>query len=174
MSTIPSYQAVRETTRASGTGPIKLDGPELGYQALGDVGDGNECDFCIRERAGKHWEVVTGIYTAATQTLTRATVIASSNGDQLVDFPAGIKVVTLVGGIVHPPTIIINGVSGSHPPGLVVVPPFGVAISDELHTTGGICVASLPPPINTNVVNTIASPNLAGIQGDFAYSEGVQ
>lgn len=74
MRVIDTYQSVRETTLTSGIGPIKLQGPELGYQALGAVGDGAECDFCIRERGGRNWEVATGTYSAASQELTRTSV----------------------------------------------------------------------------------------------------
>lgn len=95
-TTVATYSAVRETTRSTGTGAIALRGPEPGHQALGVVGDGATCTFRIRERNGRHWEDVTGVYTAATQSLTRVTVHGSSNGGNLVDFAEGIKDVTLL------------------------------------------------------------------------------
>lgn len=93
---VATYSSVRETTRSTGTGAIVLQGPELGCQALGVVGDGATCDFRIRARAGGKWEEVTGVFTAATQSLTRDTVLGSSNGGDLVDFAEGIKDVTLL------------------------------------------------------------------------------
>ena len=80
---------VQETTTTTGTGAVTLAGAVSGYQTFAAVGDGNSTYYTIA--GGAEWEVGIGTYTASGTTLSRTTVISSSNSGSLVTFSAGTK-----------------------------------------------------------------------------------
>jgi hypothetical protein len=80
---------VKETTTTTGTGTITLAGAVSGFQAFSVIGDGNETFYTIA--GGGEFEVGIGTYTASGTTLSRDTVLDSSNSGSLVDFAAGTK-----------------------------------------------------------------------------------
>ena len=81
---------VKVRAYSTGTGTFTLETPTPGFQSFDAVGNGNECYYGIEDHAG-NWEVGVGTYTAIGSTLSRDTVISSSNLNLLVDFPAGGK-----------------------------------------------------------------------------------
>lgn len=87
--TIIVKDRVKETTTTTGTGTITLAGAVLGFQAFSAIGDGNETFYTIA--GGGEWEVGIGTYTSSGTTLSRDTVLDSSNSGSLVDFAAGTK-----------------------------------------------------------------------------------
>lgn len=84
---------VKETSTTTGTGTLNLAGAEPGYQTfVAGIGTGNVTYYAIVNRATSEFEVGVGTVTdAATDTLSRDTVISSSNGGSLVNFSAGTK-----------------------------------------------------------------------------------
>jgi hypothetical protein len=84
---------VRETTTTTGTGTITLAGAVTGYQSFSVVGNANTTYYTIN--ADNQWEVGIGTYLSAGPTLSRDTVLKSSNSGSLVDFAAGTKDVFL-------------------------------------------------------------------------------
>lgn len=81
---------VRDTTTTTGTGTITLSGTApTGYQNFSVVGNGNTTYYTIN--ADSQWEVGIGTYSSTGPTLSRNTVLASSNGGALVDFAVGTK-----------------------------------------------------------------------------------
>jgi hypothetical protein len=82
---------VQETTLTTGTGTVTLAGAVLGFQTFAVIGNGNTTFYTIADQGGSNWEVGIGTYTASGTTLSRDTVLASSNGGALVDFTAGTK-----------------------------------------------------------------------------------
>jgi hypothetical protein len=83
---------VLETTSTTGTGTITLAGAVTGYQSFGTaIGDGNTTYYTIAIEGGTDWEVGIGTYTASGTTLSRDTVLASSNSGSLVSFGSGTK-----------------------------------------------------------------------------------
>lgn len=82
---------VRETTSTTGTGTITLAGPYTGFQAFSVIGNGNTTYYAIIDATTGAWEVGIGTYTTSGNTLSRTTVLASSNADALVNFSAGVK-----------------------------------------------------------------------------------
>jgi len=80
---------VQETTTTTGTGTVTLAGAVSGFQTFAAVGDGNSTYYTIA--GGSEWEVGIGTYTASGTTLSRTTVISSSNSGSLVTFSAGTK-----------------------------------------------------------------------------------
>jgi hypothetical protein len=82
---------VKETTTTAGTGTITLAGAASGFDSFSSIGDGNTTYYAIVDTANAAWEVGLGTYTASGTTLSRDTVLESSNSDALVDFAAGAK-----------------------------------------------------------------------------------
>jgi len=82
---------VKETTTTTGTGTVTLAGAAAGFQSFAAVGDGNTTYYAIVDAVTGAWEVGTGTYDAPGNTLSRATVLSSSNSGSLVDFAAGSK-----------------------------------------------------------------------------------
>jgi len=82
---------VQETSTTTGTGTFTLDGAVSGYVSFAAIGNGNTTYYTIV--SGTQWEVGVGTYTASGTTLSRDTVLSSSNNNTLVDFPAGSKTV---------------------------------------------------------------------------------
>lgn len=80
---------VQETTTTTGTGTVTLAGAVSGFQTFAAVGNGNSTYYTIA--GGAEWEVGIGTYTSSGTTLSRTTVISSSNSGSLVNFSAGTK-----------------------------------------------------------------------------------
>ena len=82
---------VRETSTTTGTGTITLAGAVYGYQSFSAVGNANQTYYTIFDQTSGAWEVGIGTYTSSGTTLSRTTVLSSSNGGSLVNFGAGTK-----------------------------------------------------------------------------------
>ena len=82
---------VKETTTTAGTGTVTLLGASTGYQSFAAIGNGNETYYTIAGQTTSEWEVGIGTYTSSGTTLSRTTVLASSNSGNLVSFSAGTK-----------------------------------------------------------------------------------
>lgn len=80
---------VRETCSAPGTGTVTLLGAATGYQAFSVIGNGNTTYYTIADQTGANWEVGIGTYTSSGTTLSRDTVLASSNGGSKTNFSSG-------------------------------------------------------------------------------------
>jgi hypothetical protein len=80
---------VLETTTSTGSGTITLAGAKQGYQSFAAIGDGNETYYTIAGTT--EWEVGIGTYTASGTTLSRDTVLSSSDSGNKVAFSAGTK-----------------------------------------------------------------------------------
>ena len=81
---------VLETASAPGTGTVTLLGATAGYQTFSAaIGNANTTYYTCADQSGSNWEVGIGTYTTAGNTLTRNTVLSSSNGGSLVNFNAG-------------------------------------------------------------------------------------
>jgi hypothetical protein len=86
---------VKETSTTTGTGTFSLAGAETGFETfVSGVGDGNTTYYAISHDGTNEWEVGVGTVTdAGTDTLSRDTIISSSNSDAAVNFTAGGKTV---------------------------------------------------------------------------------
>jgi hypothetical protein len=82
---------VQETTTTTGTGTVTLAGAVTGFQSFAAIGNGNTTFYSIADQAGSQWEVGVGTYTSSGTTLSRDTVLSSSNSGSLVNFSAGAK-----------------------------------------------------------------------------------
>ena len=80
---------VKETTTTTGTGTITLAGAASGFQAFSVIVDGNTTYYTIA--GGSEFEVGIGTYTLSGTTLSRTTILESSNAGSAVNFSAGTK-----------------------------------------------------------------------------------
>jgi hypothetical protein len=81
---------VLETCTSPGTGTVTLLGATTGYQTFSaTVGNGNTCYYTIADQGSANWEVGIGTYATTGNTLTRTTVLSSSNGGGLTNFSTG-------------------------------------------------------------------------------------
>lgn len=82
---------VNETSTTTGTGTFTLAGAVTGFQSFSAIGNGNTTYYAIVLQGGSQWEVGLGTYTSSGTTLSRTTVLSSSNSGALVNFSAGTK-----------------------------------------------------------------------------------
>lgn len=80
---------VKETTTTTGTGTLTLAGATVGFQSFSVIGNGNTTYYAITD--GTNWEVGIGTYTSIGTTLSRDTILESSNGGAAVNWGAGSK-----------------------------------------------------------------------------------
>jgi hypothetical protein len=73
---------VKETTATSGTGTILLDGAATGYQSFAVIGNENTTYYTIA--GGSDYEVGIGTYYSGNTSLSRDTILASSNSNTAV------------------------------------------------------------------------------------------
>jgi len=83
---------VKVRSQTAGTGTITLADTALGFQSFEAVGSGNDTYYGIIDNVG-NWEIGQGTYTKVltVETLSRNTVISSSNNNNKVNFPVGGK-----------------------------------------------------------------------------------
>lgn len=88
---------VKETSSTTGTGTLNLNGAVSGFEGfVSAVGNGNTCYYAIQDANGTDWEVGIGTITdASPDTLTRNTILASSNADSVVTLSTGTHTVFL-------------------------------------------------------------------------------
>jgi hypothetical protein len=82
---------VRETTTTTGTGTITLGGATTGFQSFSVIGNSNTTFYTIQLANTNEWEVGIGTYTSSGTTLSRDTILESSNSGSAVNFSAGTK-----------------------------------------------------------------------------------
>ena len=84
---------VKETTTTTGTGTINLGGAATGFETfVAGIGNSNTTYYCIAGQGTAEFEVGIGTVTdASPDTLSRTTILSSSNSDSAVNFSAGTK-----------------------------------------------------------------------------------
>ena len=84
---------VKETTTTTGTGTVNLGGAATGFETfVAGIGTTNKTFYAIELPGNAEFEVGIGTVTdASPDTLSRDTIISSSNSDSAVDFSAGTK-----------------------------------------------------------------------------------
>jgi hypothetical protein len=82
---------VKETSTTAGTGTLTLAGASAGFQSFSAIGNGNTTYYAIVDSTAGTWEVGIGTYTSSGATLSRDTVLSSSNSGSLVTFSSNSK-----------------------------------------------------------------------------------
>ena len=82
---------VNETSTTTGTGTFTLAGAVTGFQTFAAIGDGNTTYYTIVLQGGSEFEVGLGTYSSSGTTLSRDTILSSSNSNNAVNFSAGTK-----------------------------------------------------------------------------------
>ena len=83
---------VKETTTSTGTGAITLGGAEPNFRTFSSVlSDADTTYYAIIDDNNLAFEVGLGTYASSGNTITRTTVLASSNSNNAVNFSAGTK-----------------------------------------------------------------------------------
>ncbi len=73
---------VRSTTSTTGTGAVTLGGAVDGFQTFAaGIGNSNTTYYAISLNSASEWEVGLGTLNGDSSTLTRTTVLQSSNSD---------------------------------------------------------------------------------------------
>ena len=73
---------IQVTTTTTGTGTITLGSAVNGFQDFSAIGDGNTTYYAVT--SGSDWEVGLGTYTASGTTLSRDTILESSNAGSAI------------------------------------------------------------------------------------------
>ena len=86
---------VKETSTTTGTGTLSLAGAVSGFQTfVAGIGNSNVTYYAIVNDSGTEFEIGIGtVPDASPDTLSRTTILESSNSDSAVDFSAGTKTV---------------------------------------------------------------------------------
>ena len=85
---------VKETTTTTGTGALTLGGAVTGFETFGTgVGNSNTTYYAVTLGGSAEFEVGLGTLNSDSTTITRTTVISSSNSDSAVNFSAGTKTI---------------------------------------------------------------------------------
>lgn len=155
-----SEDRIKETTTTTGTGAVALAGAVTGFRAFSSVmtSPSDTCYYAIVDNTAGAWETGLGTYSAA-NTLTRTTVLRSSNSNAAVSFAAGSKDVFIT--IPGSEAFIIQ------PDDSVILP--GVAAEPSVPTTGNmkfytksIAGKMVPKIVGPSGVDTPLQPALYG------------
>ena len=86
---------VKETSTTTGTGTFSLAGAEVGFESfVSGIGTTNSTFYAISNDGKNEFEVGIGTVTdASPDTLSRTTIISSTNSDNAVNFTSGTKTV---------------------------------------------------------------------------------
>lgn len=82
---------VKESSTTTGTADFVLGGAAAGFQTFAVIGNTNTTYYAAVDQATGAWEVGVGTYSSTGPTLTRDTVLESSNSGSKVNFAAGSK-----------------------------------------------------------------------------------
>jgi hypothetical protein len=82
---------VKETSTTTGTGTFTLAGASTGFQSFSVIGNANTVYYAIVLNGANEWEIGLGTYTSSGTTLSRDTVLESSNSGSKVSFSSGTK-----------------------------------------------------------------------------------
>jgi hypothetical protein len=122
---------------------LTLAGASAGFQSFAAVGNGNTTYYAIVDSTAGTWEVGIGTYTSSGTTLSRDTVLSSSNSGSLVTFSSNSKDVF----VTYPSEKSVYEDASN----VVVQQSFGaITATSAALTTGTISTA---PVNNTDIVN---------------------
>jgi len=111
------YDRVKDTFTTTGTGTLTVaNSAPTGYLPTSTVGNANSSYFVAYDATLANWEIWLGTYTSSGTTLSRTTILASSNSGSAVSWAAGSKTLELVS-----PAILFTNTVRSDTTGLLAV-----------------------------------------------------
>jgi hypothetical protein len=137
---------VKSSTTTTGTGTITLGAAAAGFQAFSVIGNGNTTYYTIVDTVNGTWEVGIGTYTSSGTTLSRDTVLDSSNSGSLVNFASGSKDVF----VAYPAERAVIGGMG------YVENAATISVSSTINA-GNNAVSAGPVTVNSGITVTIPS-----------------
>jgi hypothetical protein len=129
---------VQETTLSTGASDYTLLGAKTGFQSFGAVMANSDTTY-YAVTDGVDWEVGIGTYSSTGPTMVRTTIMSSSNGGSLVNWPAGSKDIFLSYAAYKSSYLDASGY---------------LLVSDRIAYTGDTDTAILFPAANTVSVDT--------------------
>ena len=154
---------VQETTTTTGTGTVTLAGAVSGFQSFSAIGNGNTCYYAIV--GGTEWEVGLGTYTSSGTTLSRDTILESSNGGTAVTFSAGTKNVF----VTYPAERALytdassNAIALGTPASATLTNATGLPISTGVSGLGTGVATFLATPSSANLATAITDETVSGL-----------
>ena len=137
---------VKETTTTTGTGAITLAGATTNFVTFSSVlSNGDTTYYAIVDDANTDFEVGLGTYASSGNTLTRTTVLASTNSGSAVNLSAGSKEVF----ITYPADKSVNRDA-----------------SGNVSVSGGVTATSFTGNITGNVTGNITGNVTGNVTGD--------
>ncbi|MGH6646201.1 beta strand repeat-containing protein [Aquabacterium sp.] len=139
---------IRENTITSGTGTYTLAGPVQGFRAFSDaLTTGAVVTYCVDD--GNNWEVGEGTFTIGTpSTITRTTILSSSNSNAAVSWSVGTKSIFLTASA----TRLVTTDKANTMTGVLTLPSNGLIVgTNQLLVSGGkvgIGTSTLPFALN--------------------------
>jgi len=148
---------VQQTGTANTTVSFTLSGSVTGYQSFAVVGNGNTTYYAATDASG-NWEVGIGTYSTTGPTLTRTTILSSSNSGSAVTFSGSVNVF-----VTYPSEKSVNQDASSN----VTVP--SSLTGANVYASNG--VLSMAQTVTTNV--TVPSGYNVISVGPWAVASGV-
>jgi len=150
---------VQETTTTTGTGTLTLSGGVDGFQSFSVIGDGNTTFYSIV--FGASFEVGIGTYTSSGTTLSRDTILSSSNSNNAVNFGAGTKNVF----VTYPASksINLNSSNNLDLTGVSIISSSNGNITLTPNGSGAVVLDGLSYPQTDGTVNQILKTNGSGV-----------
>ena len=151
---------VQVTSTTTGTGTFTLGSAVAGFQDFSVIGNGNTTYYAIL--GGVEWEVGLGTYTSSGTTLSRDTILESSNSGSAVNFSAGTKNVF----VTYPAEKgIYLDASGN-------AIALGTPASATLKNATGLPIATGVSGLGTGVATFLATPSSANLASAITNETG--
>jgi len=158
---------VQETTTTSGTGTVTLAGATTGYRSFNSASlSGDTVEYLLVD--GTAWEVGQGVFThSGTDTLTRATILDSTNSGSAISLSGGSTTVSHIVSATSLATALYPGYraesSGTTTPALLIADHRGWVEVTNNSTTGVAAPTGVFTGYRTTVTNSTTADFATGI-----------